>query len=162
MAAGSNQLTPRKDAFVALKLLTIDCYGTDHDIFEVDILRTVTHEQARLSGDSKTHCLGLLDTFQLKGPRGTHECIVMPVVGGNIMDQATRYTDNRIPTAIMKEITKQLLLGLCFLHDKCEVIHTGIIYAEGTPSSSLGPLTKATRSASFKYLLRGRRCRCAE
>ncbi|KAF2758583.1 kinase-like protein [Pseudovirgaria hyperparasitica] len=111
---------------VALKLLTNDCYGTDHDIFEVEILRKVTNEHARLTGASRSRCITLLDTFQIKGPNGMHECIVMPIVGSSIMDQAMRFADKRIPVSIMKTVTRQLLQGLSFLHDTCRVIHTDL------------------------------------
>ncbi|KAK5717319.1 hypothetical protein LTR15_009212 [Elasticomyces elasticus] len=114
------------ESFVALKLLTVDCYGAGHDIFEIDILGAIKRQQAELVKDG-SHVVGVLDTFALTGPLGSHKCIVMPVLGCSIGTQVDRYDDRRLPVPIMKEITKQVLQGLSFLHSKCEVVHTGNI-----------------------------------
>ncbi|KAK3625446.1 hypothetical protein LTR56_014299 [Elasticomyces elasticus] len=71
------------ESFVALKLLTVDCYGAGHDIFEIDILGAIRRQQAELVKDN-SHVVGLLDTFALTGPLGSHKCIVMPVLGCSI------------------------------------------------------------------------------
>jgi serine/threonine-protein kinase SRPK3 len=107
---------------VALKLLRSDCYGTEHDIFEIEILETI----ARHKKDANSaHLVELLDTFQVNGATGVHQCIAMPVLGCSVSAQAGRFPNGRIPHRIVKQITKQLLSGLAFLHDTCGVIHTG-------------------------------------
>ncbi|KAK5733600.1 hypothetical protein LTR17_009590 [Elasticomyces elasticus] len=111
------------DTYVALKLLTNDCYGVGHDIFELEILETITQKQAKFDRAGDTHLVGLLDHFQVTGPAGTHQCVVMPVLGCDIKAQAQRFAKERIPVPIMKEIIRQLLTGLAFMHGKCRVIH---------------------------------------
>lgn len=121
----TNAACVRHDSFVALKLLTTDCYGTKHDIFELEILKTITGQQAQLGAEDSSHVVGLVDTFRLTGPAGAHECIVMAVLGCDLFTMARRFPERRIPVRIMKEVTRQLLVGLAFMHDRCKVIHTG-------------------------------------
>ncbi|KAK4950182.1 hypothetical protein LTR10_011161 [Elasticomyces elasticus] len=130
------------DIYVALKLLTNDCYGVGHDIFELEILKTITEKQADLDRAGDAHLVGLLDHFQVTGPAGMHQCVVMPVLGCDIKAQAQRFAKERIPVPIMKEITRQLLKGLAFMHSKCRVIHTDIAAGQSveaaTPTLSEG------------------------
>ncbi|KAM3423678.1 hypothetical protein BST61_g1092 [Cercospora zeina] len=115
-----------KESFVALKLLTADCYGGSYDIFEVDILKAISHQQHKLEDASESHVIELLDVFDTETQAGTHRCIVMPVLGCDLDAQARRFPGRRIPVQIMKQITRQLLLGLEFLHNSCRVIHTDL------------------------------------
>ncbi|KAF2207809.1 hypothetical protein CERZMDRAFT_114980 [Cercospora zeae-maydis SCOH1-5] len=114
----------QKKSFVALKLLTADCYDGNHDIFEVDILKAVSDQQNKLEDNSKSHVVELLDVFETETQAGTHRCIAMPVFGCDLDAQARRFPGRRVPVQIMKEITRQLLLGVEFLHSSCRVIHT--------------------------------------
>ncbi|EGP82922.1 uncharacterized protein MYCGRDRAFT_50394 [Zymoseptoria tritici IPO323] len=116
----------RQNGYVAIKMLTNDCYGTEHDIFEIEILETITREQNRQDQPNGAHVLGLWDRFQLTGPNGRHECLVLPVLGGTLGVQARRFTQRRIPSGIMKGISRQLLIGLTFLHERCRVVHTDL------------------------------------
>jgi serine/threonine-protein kinase SRPK3 len=50
----------------------------------------------------------------------------MPVLGASLYNQAGRFPQRRIPVRIMKEIMRQLLTGLAFLHDACKVVHTDL------------------------------------
>ncbi|KAK4552044.1 hypothetical protein LTR86_010721 [Recurvomyces mirabilis] len=120
----ATRLSGSWNSYVALKLLSSDCYGTEHDIFEVEILKTITRHQTCVGGTKSTHVVELLDTFQIIGATGVHKCIAMPVLGCSLSAQAGRFPDGRIPHRIVKQITKQLLSGLAFLHDTCGVIHT--------------------------------------
>ncbi|KAH9827303.1 protein kinase [Teratosphaeria destructans] len=133
---------------VALKLLTSDCYGTSHDIFEIGILESITKQQA--SGAESSHVISLLDTFRLEGPSGEHKCIVMPVMGASLGQQANRFADRRIPVKIMKEITKQILRGLAFLHETCKTYNPQISASRyGKAISSASP----TPSSICRYIL---------
>ncbi|CAK4034952.1 Oxalate decarboxylase [Lecanosticta acicola] len=116
-----------KESFVALKLLNADCYGGNHDIFEVDIVKAISHRQNKLEDTSESHVIEFLDVFDTESQAGTHRCIVMPVLGCDLDAQARRFPGRRVPVQIMKQITRQLLLGLEFLHNSCRVIHTGAI-----------------------------------
>ncbi|KAK3625445.1 hypothetical protein LTR56_014300 [Elasticomyces elasticus] len=116
----------QQQSYVVLKFLTRDRYSGKHDIFEVEILQRVVREQTQLGDEIATNVIKLLDVFDLSGPNGTHRCIVMPVLGCTIKTQAERFPDRRIPVSIMKEIVRQLLTGLAFLHNQCGVIDTDL------------------------------------
>ncbi len=121
--------TISNDSLVALKILTSDCYGAGHDIFELDIMRRITQQQVQLCSQA-THVISLTDNFSIDGPTGSHECMALPLLGSDLSYQARRFPKRRIPVSVMKQITRQLLEGLRFLHETCGVIHTGIFIQE--------------------------------
>ncbi|KAJ3498192.1 hypothetical protein NLG97_g1311 [Lecanicillium saksenae] len=61
-----------------------------------------------------------------KGPNGDHVCLVSDVLGHHLDFQAAKYEDGRLPVKAVKEIVRQLLTGLDFLHEECGVIHTDL------------------------------------
>jgi hypothetical protein len=73
----------RQDSYVELKILTNDCYGTSHDIFEIDIIREITRQQAKTTEAGGCKLLSLEETFRLLGST-RHECIVTPVVSSSL------------------------------------------------------------------------------
>ncbi|KAK5113701.1 hypothetical protein LTR62_003328 [Meristemomyces frigidus] len=103
----------RQNSYVALKLLTSDCYGTEHDIFEIEILKAVAQHQALVGDIESTHVIELLDTFQLNGPTGIHECIAMPVLGGTLDAQAGRFPDPQITQMADGKPAEQVTPTVC-------------------------------------------------
>ncbi|KAI1122434.1 kinase-like protein [Nemania abortiva] len=114
----------RTKRHVALKVLTADCYGHQQDIFEVDILIAINSKSATAPGSQ--HVLGLLDRFEHAGPNGKHVCLVFKAMGPDMSRYRPTLPRYRIPVPLMKDITRQLLLALAFLHDTCQVIHCDI------------------------------------
>ncbi|KAJ5577020.1 protein kinase [Penicillium sp. DV-2018c] len=111
--------------YVALKILRADCYGTLHDIFEGEMLSKITDLSAKSNHDGRNHVLPLLDEFKHEGPNGQHVCFVFDVLGHHLIYQTINYEDGRLPIKVVRTITRQLLLGLDFLHEECGIIHTG-------------------------------------
>lgn len=68
----------------------------------------------------------LLDHFTHRGPNGTHICMAFEVLGENLLSVIKRYKHRGIPINIVKQITKQVLLGLEYLHTECGIIHTDL------------------------------------
>jgi hypothetical protein len=67
------------------------------------------------------------DSFQISGPNGTHECLVLELLGpsvADILDADSRI--ERLPGTLARTIAKQTLLGLCILHEQ-EITHAGIL-----------------------------------
>jgi len=48
------------------------------------------------------------------------------VLGSNLLTLIRQYRHRGIPLSIVKRITKQILMGLEYLHDKCHIIHTDL------------------------------------
>jgi len=55
-----------------------------------------------------------------------HICMVFEVLGENLLGLIKRWNHRGIPTALVKQITKQVLLGLDYLHRECGIIHTDL------------------------------------
>jgi len=87
-------------------------------------MRRITEQQAHVR-DQGTYVISLIESFRIEGPIGSHECMALPLLGSDLNYQARRFSKRRIPVSVMKQITRQLLEGLRFLHETCEVIHTG-------------------------------------
>ncbi|TGJ78567.1 hypothetical protein E0Z10_g10195 [Xylaria hypoxylon] len=109
--------------FLALKVLRADCYGTEHDIFEREILSHLRDGSRNLLGYKYvTH---LVDDFEHEGPNGKHVCLVFQLYGETLRSFGTWFDESMIPTAVMRIFTFQLLCALDFAHEH-GVIHTDI------------------------------------
>ena len=61
----------------------------------------------------------MLDHFQLDGPNGTHNCLVLELLGPSVPDVLdARFRGERLPAKLAKTIAKQTLLGLDYLHQQ--------------------------------------------
>lgn len=89
----------------------------------MDILREIRSKGVGTSGSQ--HVLGLVDNFEHVGPNGKHVCLVFKAMGPDMSKFRRLFPRSRIPTSLMKSISRQLLLALAFLHEECQVIHSG-------------------------------------
>lgn len=71
------------------------------------------------------HVICLLDEFRRAGPPGVHVCLIFEVMGEDLVALARRYCGEKLPVHLVKQIARQLLLGLDYLHRSCKVVHTG-------------------------------------
>ena len=61
----------------------------------------------------------MLDHFQLDGPNGTHDCLVLELLGPSVPDLLdAHFRGERLPGKLAKKIAKQVLLGLDYLHQQ--------------------------------------------
>ena len=109
-------------------MLRADCYGGSHDIFEREILSRILKVSRQSSHQGRKYVTRLLEQFKHTGPNGDHVCLVFDVLGHHLDFQVAKYKDGKLPIKTVKIITRQLLLGLDFLHRECGIIHTGITY----------------------------------
>jgi serine/threonine-protein kinase SRPK3 len=94
------------------------------------MLQCIRQKAGISSNPGKNHVVQLLDEFEHQGKTGDHVCLVFPVYGHHLGLQATQYQQSRIPVSIMKEISRQILQGLNFLHEEGSIIHTGELNGE--------------------------------
>ena len=73
----------------------------------------------------RSHVISFLDHFRHKGPNGIHVCMVFEVLGENLLGLIKRHQNKGVPMPLVKQIAKQILLGLDYVHRCCGVIHTG-------------------------------------
>lgn len=107
---------------VAMKIVRSAKHYTDTAVDEIKLLDKVTTSDVHHPGHE--HVIQLLDTFTHKGPNGVHVCMVFEVLGENLLGLIRRYKHRGIPVVFVKQIAKQLLSALDFLHRMCGVIHT--------------------------------------
>lgn len=109
---------------VALKVVRSAAHYTETAIDEIKLLQKVV--EAGPDHPGRKHVVELLDSFEHKGPNGNHVCMVFEVLGENLLGLIKRWNHRGIPAALVKQITKQVLLGLDHLHRNCGIIHTDL------------------------------------
>ena len=73
-----------------------------------------------------TKIVQLLNSFIYHGQNGRHFCMVFEIVGVTLLELIKRYNYKGIPLPYIRIITKQILIGLDFLHRICHIIHTDL------------------------------------
>ena len=68
----------------------------------------------------------LLNSFIYHGQNGRHFCMVFEIMGVTLLELIKRYNYKGIPLPFIRIITKQILIGLDFLHRMCNIIHTDL------------------------------------
>jgi len=109
---------------VALKVVRSAAHYTETAVDEIKLLNRIV--QAKPDHPGRKHVVSLLDSFEHKGPNGTHVCMVFEVLGENLLGLIKRWNHRGIPMPLVKQITKQVLLGLDYLHRECGIIHTDL------------------------------------
>lgn len=67
------------------------------------------------------------DSFEISGPNGKHECLVLEMLGPSVADYLDAHSlDERLPGELAKRVVKQTLLGLAFLHGR-GIAHGGML-----------------------------------
>ncbi|KFY67097.1 hypothetical protein V496_01751 [Pseudogymnoascus sp. VKM F-4515 (FW-2607)] len=80
----------------------------------------------------ETTSFGSSTTFAMMKEQGTNVHLVFPVLGHHLGFQTAKFEQGGIPVAVIKEVARQLLQELEFLHQECSIIHTDL-----TPSNIL-------------------------
>ncbi|PWZ03663.1 kinase-like protein [Testicularia cyperi] len=109
---------------VALKVVKSAPHYTETALDEIKLLQRLVSANPNHPG--RRHCVSLLDHFRHKGPNGSHVCMVFEVLGENLLGLIKRYQHRGVPPHIVKQIAKQVLLGLDYMHQECGIIHTDL------------------------------------
>lgn len=91
---------------------------------EIKLLRKVA--AGSLSHPGREHVVAFFDAFQHTVGQDAHVCIVCEPLGENLLSLLERNKRKGVPMPVVKVITKQVLQGLQYLHDECDLIHTDI------------------------------------
>ena len=60
------------------------------------------------------------------GPNGKHFIMVFEILGVNLLEIMKRYDYKGIPMPLVRKMSKQILMGLDYLHRICKIIHTDL------------------------------------
>ncbi|CAD6641905.1 XXYS1_4_G0026900.mRNA.1.CDS.1 [Saccharomyces cerevisiae] len=115
------------NAHVAMKIVRSDKVYTEAAEDEIKLLQRVNDaDNTKEDSMGANHILKLIDHFNHKGPNGVHVVMVFEVLGENLLALIKKYEHRGIPLIYVKQISKQLLLGLDYMHRRCGIIHTDI------------------------------------
>ncbi|GMM34692.1 serine/threonine protein kinase [Saccharomycopsis crataegensis] len=135
----------KSNKHVAIKIVRSAKNYTETAIDEIHLLRKCTEGDPNNLGYHKV--IHLLDSFYHVGPHGTHVVMVFEVLGESMLDLTRRYKAG-VPIIYVKQIAKQLLLALDYLHRQCGIIHTDL-----KPENILFEIKNVEEIAVFTGLL---------
>jgi len=110
--------------FVALKVVKSANHYTETALDEIKLLRCV--RTCDVTDPHRDKTVQLLDDFKVSGVNGTHVCMVFEVLGPHLLKVIIKHNYKGIAVNKVKQIIRQTLAGLDYLHTKCKIIHTDI------------------------------------
>merc|ERR1712142_71873 len=154
-------------SYVALKIVKSAQHYTETAVDEMKLLRTI--HTAVPDDPGYPHVVQLLDDFRINGIHGSHVCMVFEVLGHNLLKFIIKSSYRGISIPMTKKILKQTLLGLSYIHTKCNVIHTDIkpenilvcitqdeiqkLATDAATASQQGKLSKALTATAPKHVV---------
>ncbi|KAI0359012.1 kinase-like protein [Trametes cingulata] len=81
---------------------------------------------ANPSHRGRNHIVSFLDHFEHNGPDDSHICLVFEPLGENLLALIERHKKTGVAVDLVRVIAKQMLLGLQYLHDECDLVHTDV------------------------------------
>ncbi|KAM6977719.1 SRSF protein kinase 3 [Aplochiton taeniatus] len=114
----------QRKRFVALKVVKSAQHYTETALDEIKLLRCVRDSDPM---DPKRETIvQLIDDFRISGVNGVHVCMVLEVLGHQLLKWIIKSNYMGLPLVCVKSILKQVLQGLDYLHATCKIIHTDI------------------------------------
>uniref|UniRef100_A0A671XKS5 non-specific serine/threonine protein kinase n=1 Tax=Sparus aurata TaxID=8175 RepID=A0A671XKS5_SPAAU len=114
----------QKKRFVALKVVKSAPHYTETALDEIKLLRCVRDSDP--SDPYRETVVQLIDDFKISGVNGVHVCMVLEVLGHQLLKWIIKSNYMGLPLVCVKTIIRQVLQGLDYLHTKCKIIHTDI------------------------------------
>lgn len=117
--------------YVAIKISVSEPTGQNR---ESTVLQTIATAHANQPGYQ--YLMTMTDFFEISGPNGKHECLVLEFLGPSVADYLDAHSlDERLPGVLAKSVVKQALLGLSFLHER-GIAHAGTVQSRQQRSST--------------------------
>ncbi|XP_062418108.1 SRSF protein kinase 3 isoform X2 [Pungitius pungitius] len=114
----------QRKRFVALKVVKSAPHYTETAVDEIKLLRCVRDSDP--SDPYRETIVQLIDDFKISGVNGIHVCMVLEVLGHQLLKWIIKSNYMGLPLICVKTIIRQVLQGLDYLHTKCKIIHTDI------------------------------------
>lgn len=124
--------SPCTRKYVALKIQKSATHYRDAAFDEIELLNSVSKASASEAvlkehgSDFDPPVVMLLDHFEHTGPHGRHVCMVFESLGENLLKVIKNYEYQGMSIPVVQNFTRQILLGLDFLHRHCKIIHTDL------------------------------------
>lgn len=71
------------------------------------------------------YVIHLRDQFYQPGPHGRHLCLAMEPLLQDLRSLTQRFNERTAPPYFVRLVALQIVLGLQYLHDECNMVHTG-------------------------------------
>uniref|UniRef100_A0A8C3G4U3 non-specific serine/threonine protein kinase n=1 Tax=Cyclopterus lumpus TaxID=8103 RepID=A0A8C3G4U3_CYCLU len=113
----------QRKRFVALKVVKSAPHYTETAVDEIKLLRCVNSDP---SDPYRETIVQLIDDFKISGVNGIHVCMVLEVLGHQLLKWIIKSNYMGLPLICVKTIIRQVLQGLDYLHTKCKIIHTDL------------------------------------
>uniref|UniRef100_A0AAY4B6P4 non-specific serine/threonine protein kinase n=1 Tax=Denticeps clupeoides TaxID=299321 RepID=A0AAY4B6P4_9TELE len=114
----------QRKRFVALKVVKSAQHYTETALDEIKLLKCVRDSDP--TDPKRQRVVQLIDDFKISGVNGVHVCMVLEVLGHQLLKWIIKSNYMGLPLVCVKSILRQVLQGLDYLHAKCKVIHTDI------------------------------------
>ncbi|XP_056665271.1 SRSF protein kinase 3 isoform X4 [Monodelphis domestica] len=114
----------QRKRFVALKVVKSAVHYTETALDEIKLLKCVRDSDP--SDPKRETVVQLIDDFRISGINGVHVCMVLEVLGHQLLKWIIKSNYQGLPLPCVKNIMRQVLQGLDYLHTKCKIIHTDI------------------------------------
>uniref|UniRef100_A0A672RCL9 non-specific serine/threonine protein kinase n=1 Tax=Sinocyclocheilus grahami TaxID=75366 RepID=A0A672RCL9_SINGR len=114
----------QRKRFVALKVVKSAQHYTETALDEIKLLRCVRDSDP--TDPKRERIVQLIDDFKISGVNGVHVCMVLEVLGHQLLKWIIKSNYMGLPMVCLKSILRQVLEGLDYLHTKCKIIHTDI------------------------------------
>ncbi|XP_030641022.1 SRSF protein kinase 3 [Chanos chanos] len=114
----------QRKRFVALKVVKSAQHYTETALDEIKLLRCVRDSDP--TDPKRETIVQLIDDFKISGVNGVHVCMVLEVLGHQLLKWIIKSNYMGLPLVCVKSILRQVLQGLDYLHTKCKIIHTDI------------------------------------
>ncbi|XP_035872629.1 SRSF protein kinase 3 isoform X2 [Phyllostomus discolor] len=114
----------QRKRFVALKVVKSAGHYTETAVDEIKLLKCVRDSDP--SDPKRETIVQLIDDFRISGVNGVHVCMVLEVLGHQLLKWIIKSNYQGLPVPCVKSIVRQVLNGLDYLHTKCKIIHTDI------------------------------------
>lgn len=93
-------------------------------LHELEYLQCMRDQSPHHPGYS--HVLQLRDHFYQKGSEYRHLCLVMEPLAEDLHSFSKHFLRAQLANNLIKRIARQVILGLQYLHEECNIIHTGM------------------------------------
>jgi serine/threonine protein kinase len=122
------------NSFVAMKIQKSASHYREAAYDEIELLRSVKNSSTNESflkefttnPEVSSGVVLLLDHFEHTGPNGKHVCMIFEMLGENLLKVIKNYDYRGISVPVVQNLTRQICLGLDFLHRQCGIIHTDL------------------------------------
>jgi serine/threonine-protein kinase SRPK3 len=108
----------------AVKVQKSDSHYAEAARDEIKLLNAL-HAAPR-SEHSSENVVELLDYFEHRGPNGLHVCLTFEVLSKSLLSLIKRFNYRGVPVKFIKVISRQILQGLFYSHEDCQIIHTDL------------------------------------